>query len=276
MKENNKRVVFYSAEKDGFLESYKDRGSLVFKAVFDDRLWKALQLPIEFYEKQKNELDKLAEAFGCEVLNVEVEYNVTKLDGSDFERTERNEVTRDEIKAFLRKIINQLIAAVGGQVLKNMATLYELTGVFLQIDEMDIDDETKLDTLDSIDWEHGFSEKIENCIKVIRNKDARVEAYKAEIKRLEALKKSESKAIEEIKKRISEAMRLTQHDKLDTILFKVGFRKSEAVVVDETKLPKKYQVATYKPDKKTLKELLKSGKHIKGAVLEERSNLSIR
>ncbi|MFS9113287.1 hypothetical protein [Streptococcus salivarius] len=53
MKENNKRVVFYSAEKDGFLESYKDRGSLVFKAVFDDRLWKALQLPIEFYEKQK-------------------------------------------------------------------------------------------------------------------------------------------------------------------------------------------------------------------------------
>lgn len=106
MKENNKRVVFYSAEKDGFLESYKDRGSLVFKAVFDDRLWKALQLPIEFYEKQKDELDKLAEAFGCEVLIVETEYNVTKLDGSDFERTERNEVTRDEIKAFLKRIIN--------------------------------------------------------------------------------------------------------------------------------------------------------------------------
>lgn len=106
MKENNKRVVFYSAEKDGFLESYKDRGSLVFKAVFDDRLWKALQLPIEFYEKQKNELDKLAEAFGCEVLIMETEYNVTKLDGSDFERTVREEVTRDEIKAFLKKIIN--------------------------------------------------------------------------------------------------------------------------------------------------------------------------
>lgn len=57
-------------------------------------------------KNKKNELDKLAEVFGCEVLNVEVEYNVTKLDGSDFERTERNEVTRDEIKAFLKKIIN--------------------------------------------------------------------------------------------------------------------------------------------------------------------------
>ena len=157
-----------------------------------------------------------------------------------------------------------------------MAKLYELTGIFLKIDEMDVDDETKLDTLDSIDWEHDFSEKIENCIKVIRNKDARIEGYKAEIKRLQALKSSEEKAVERIKSRISEAMRLTQHDKLDTTLFKVGFRKSKAVVVDETKLPKKYQVATYKPDKKTLKELLKSGKHIKGAALEERSNLSIR
>ena len=106
MKENNKQVVFYSAEKDGFLKSYKNKESLAFTAVFADCLWKTLQLPIEFYEEQKDELDKLAEACGCEVLIVEAEYNVTKLDGSDFERTERNEVTRDEIKAFLRKIIN--------------------------------------------------------------------------------------------------------------------------------------------------------------------------
>lgn len=101
MKENNKHIVFYNAEKDGFLESYKDKGSLAFEAVFDDRLWEALQLPIEFYEKQKNNTDKLAEAFDCEVLIVEAEYNVTKLDGSDFERTEREESMKDGIKALL-------------------------------------------------------------------------------------------------------------------------------------------------------------------------------
>lgn len=101
MKQTEKQVVFYSAEKDGFLKSYKDKGNLVFEAVFDERLWKALQLPIEFYEKQKNNLDKLAEAFGCEVLIVEVEYNVTKLDGSDFERTEREGLKEDDIKALL-------------------------------------------------------------------------------------------------------------------------------------------------------------------------------
>lgn len=106
MKENNKLVVFYSAEKDAFLGDYKDRGSLAFEASFSEDLNNALSMPVEPYEEQKTELDKLAEAFGCEVLIVEVEYNVTKLDGSDFERTERQEVTRDEIKAFLKQLIN--------------------------------------------------------------------------------------------------------------------------------------------------------------------------
>lgn len=106
MKENNKQVVFYSAEKDGFLESYKDRTTLAFELKFGNDLGDALYVPIESYEKQKDELDKLAEAFGCEVLNVEVGYNVTKLDGSDFERTECKEITRDEIKTFLEKLIN--------------------------------------------------------------------------------------------------------------------------------------------------------------------------
>lgn len=102
MKLTEKLVVFYSAEKDGFLKSYKDKGSLVFTATFTDRLRDALYLPLEPYEKQKNDLDKLAEMFGCEVLNVEVEYNVTKLDGSDFERTEREESMKDRLEELMR------------------------------------------------------------------------------------------------------------------------------------------------------------------------------
>lgn len=106
MKENNKHIIFYSAEEDGFLESYKDKGNIAFKATFDPRLWKALQLPFEPYEKQKTELDKLAEVMGCEVLIVEAEYNVTKLDGSDFERTEREESMEDRIGALLNLLTN--------------------------------------------------------------------------------------------------------------------------------------------------------------------------
>lgn len=106
MKQNNKQVVFYNTEKDGFLESYKDKSTLAFEAIFSYDLGDALHVPIDSYEKQKDELDKLAEAFDCEVLVVEVEYNVTKLDGSDFERTEHEEVTKDEFKEFLKALID--------------------------------------------------------------------------------------------------------------------------------------------------------------------------
>lgn len=106
MKENNKQVVFYSAKKDAFLGKYKDRGSLAFEAGFSEDLKNALSMPLESYEEQKTELDKLAEAFGCEVLNVEVEYNVTKLDGSDFERTEREEFLKNGIEALMELLTN--------------------------------------------------------------------------------------------------------------------------------------------------------------------------
>ena len=61
---------------------------------------------LSFTKNKKNELDKLAEAFGCEALIVEAEYNVTKLDGSDFERTEREETMEDRIGALLNLLAN--------------------------------------------------------------------------------------------------------------------------------------------------------------------------
>lgn len=100
MKENNKQVVFYSAENDGFLGKYKDRGTLAFEAGFSEDLKNALSMPLESYEDQKDELDKLAEAFDCEVLIVEAEYNVAKLDGSDFECTECKKLQETKSKHF--------------------------------------------------------------------------------------------------------------------------------------------------------------------------------
>ena len=42
-----------------------------------------------------------------------------------------------------------------------MASLYELTGQFLTVYQMDIDDETKTDTLEAIDWQEQFEQKAE-------------------------------------------------------------------------------------------------------------------
>jgi hypothetical protein len=157
-----------------------------------------------------------------------------------------------------------------------MATLYELTGQFLEINNMDADDETKLDTLDSIDWETNYEEKIENCIKVVKNREANIEARSNEIKRLTELNKADERVNKRIKEAVKDSLLLTGRERVDTPLFKVSFRKSEAVEVDDLLLPEAYKVATYKPDKKRLKEDLKNGLEILGAELVERKNLSIR
>lgn len=157
-----------------------------------------------------------------------------------------------------------------------MATLYELTGQFLEIYNLELDEETKLDTLDSIDWQTDYEEKVENYIKVIKNIESDVEARKNEIKRLTELNKADEKKKDHLKETLSTSMVLTGHERVDTPLFKVSFRKSQAVEVDELVLPESYKVATWKPDKKQLKEDLKNGLEIVGASLVERKNLSIR
>lgn len=157
-----------------------------------------------------------------------------------------------------------------------MPTLYELTGQFLDIYNLELDEETKLDTLDSIDWQTDYEEKVENYIKVIKNIESDVEARKNEIKRLTELNKADEKKKDHLKETLSKSMALTGHERVDTPLFKVSFRKSQAVEVDELVLPESYKVATWKPDKKRLKEDLKNGLEIIGATLVERKNLSIR
>ena len=100
-----------------------------------------------------------------------------------------------------------------------MATLYELTGQFLDIYNMDLDDETKADTLDSIDWQTDYEEKVENYIKVIKNIESDVEARKAEIKRFTELNKADEKKKDHLKETLSTSMVLTGHERVDTPLF---------------------------------------------------------
>lgn len=157
-----------------------------------------------------------------------------------------------------------------------MATLYELTGQFLEIYNMEIDDETKLDTLEAIDWTTDYENKVEGYVKVIKSLEADIEARKNEKKRLDGLNKSDQSKIDKLKAALAVSMAETGQTRVDTALFKVGFRKSEAVIVDETKLPKEYMRAKWSPDKDKLKELIKNGATIKGAHIEERKNLNIR
>ena len=159
-----------------------------------------------------------------------------------------------------------------------MASLYELTGIFKQINDMEgLDEETKADTLDSIDWTDRFEEKVENTVKVIKNKEADKKQLKEEIDRLTARCKSIDNDITQLKTGLQGAFEITGHNKVKGLLFTVYLAKNQpSVVVDEELLPKKYFVITKKPDKNAIKEVLNAGKKVKGATLQESRSLRIK
>ena len=159
-----------------------------------------------------------------------------------------------------------------------MPTLYELTGTFKRINDIEgLDEETKADTLESIDWSNEFEEKVENTAKVIKNKEASKKLIKEEIDRLTARYKSLDNDVVWLKRSMQEAFEVTGREKVKGLLFTVYMGKNQpSVIVDEDLLPKKYFVITKKPDKNAIKELLNAGKKVKGATLQESRSLRIK
>ena len=154
-----------------------------------------------------------------------------------------------------------------------MATLYELTGQYLEIYNLEIDDETKLDTIESL----GLNEEIE--AKLIRNLEADKQIYKEEEQRFKEKKERTDKKIERLKRDLQASMEITGKTKIKGELFTISVQNSKAsVVVDEKALLKKYwtKKVTESPNKKKLYELLSAGEKIKGATLQENRSLRIK
>ena len=160
-----------------------------------------------------------------------------------------------------------------------MASLYELTGQFLTIYQLDIDDETKADTLEAIDWQEQFEQKAEGYAHVIKNLEVDVAMYKAEEESFKAKKQAAQKKLDYVKDNIMTAMTVTGQTEVRSGALTLKVQKNrESVQVDEGLLPKKYfaKKIELKPDKTTLKELLKVGKKIKGAELVRTEKLVIK
>lgn len=160
-----------------------------------------------------------------------------------------------------------------------MATLYELTGQYLDIYNLEIDDETKLDTIESLGLGEEIEAKAENYAKLIRNLEADKKVYKEEEERFKKKKESTDKKIERLKRDLQASMEITGKTKIKGDLFTISVQNSKAsVVVDEKALLKKYwtKKVTESPNKKKLYELLSAGEKIKGATLQENRSLRIK
>lgn len=121
--------------------------------------------------------------------------------------------------------------------------------------------------------------KSESYAYVIKQMDAECDIIDLEVKRLNALKKVRSNAVERLKANISSAMLLFEVEEIKTPLIKLNFRNSESVeITNEEVLADKFLVVktTTSPDKKAIKDAIKNGEVVEGAVISYNKNLQIK
>lgn len=118
--------------------------------------------------------------------------------------------------------------------------------------------------------------KCDNIVKIIKNMEADINAYKEEEKRLNALRKIEERKVESLKKYLHETVAGIDTKKVKTSICNLSIRKTppKVIITDEEKLGD-YKVVRFDIDKIALKEALKNGE-VEGAYLESGTTLSIR
>ena len=152
-------------------------------------------------------------------------------------------------------------------------TLYEMTTDLVNLMDEEINENTKEEIIEAIKLQ--MEVKAENIIAVIRNYETRIEAIKAEEKRLAEYRKSEQKSLERLKEYTTYCMEQLGNKKLDTSLGRISLRKKPASlnIVNEELIPSEYKelVQTVKIDKAQIKKDLKD-KVIEGVELVEGGN----
>jgi len=118
------------------------------------------------------------------------------------------------------------------------------------------------------------ADKIENVALLSKNLEAEADMIDAEIKRLTERKRANLKKAESCRKWVGFAL---EGQKFSTGKVAISYRKSQAVnIIDPEKVPAAWYKAKYEIDKATIKDALKNGEVVPGAVLEERNNVVIR
>ncbi|HFU3983439.1 TPA: siphovirus Gp157 family protein [Streptococcus suis] len=158
-----------------------------------------------------------------------------------------------------------------------MSYLYELEGIYAQLQAMGLDDETFADTLDSIDFQEDLERNIEYFVKMWKNALSDAERFKQAKQEFYDKEKNAKAKAEKYKETIERALKMSSKQKVEAGLFTVSFRKSKQVeVLDETKIPLEFMKLEYKPIKTELAKHLKAGEVIEGVKLIEKESLQVR
>jgi hypothetical protein len=136
----------------------------------------------------------------------------------------------------------------------------------------------ELETALTINKEQLQSKAVDYCY-VIKQLDYDCEQIDNEIARLNKLKKVRANLTERLKNTVSSAMQLYEVEKIETPLIKLNFRNSESVeITNEQQLDACFIVTktVTTPDKKAIKDAIKSGVFVEGATISYNKNLQIK
>lgn len=159
--------------------------------------------------------------------------------------------------------------------MKYYEIIAELSSLFneIELSEGEVSEE-QLNRLESL--EIASNEKIQQLIWIHSQRKQEIAGIKDRKKTLDAMQKSKEKQIEFLEKVLAQ---LTQNNKWTNGVETISYRKSEQVIVEDLEsLPTQYlrKKEIVEADKTALKEALKNGEEIKGAILQENFNIQVK
>ncbi|AQY25947.1 TPA: hypothetical protein VAW45_001353 [Streptococcus agalactiae] len=101
-----KIVVLRKTEDGSFLKSFKNRDAvLAYNMEFTNIIQAASFLPEESYNMQKDEIDNLAETFGCDVVIVEASYDLKFIDGESVQELSKEQQTANFVNGLFEQFL---------------------------------------------------------------------------------------------------------------------------------------------------------------------------
>lgn len=163
-------------------------------------------------------------------------------------------------------------------------SLYNIEAEYLQLSEQLIENggeaTPELEQALAMNKEN-LETKSTNYGFVIRKLEGECAIIDAEMERLEKIKSSREKAVKRLKNNIVQAMEIFQVETIKTPILNLSIRTSEAVEIEDSALihqqyKKTKTVTETSIDKVAIKEAIKSGKIVPGAILRTNKNLQIK
>ena len=164
-----------------------------------------------------------------------------------------------------------------------MASLYEIEQAMLECLDLETGEVIDTEMLDALRMER--TAKLESVTLWIKNLEADVEAYKAEMESFAARRKAAERKIESLKDYLTKAL---GGEKFSTTKCAVSFRRSEKVEILNEDHFRSWAVMNHRPDLLTIaepkisltavKNALKDGELLdgSGAELVQRNNIQIK